>query len=217
MSCEPGPQPIAGRSLSGWLILLLLPVLAAFYLHVFSVIARPQVDEAYRRTYLTGEFAVYPAADGWKPGDGLDYRPGTLIDLRQSEQRNWLARFDWHRVDTPTVTLRGFAGRLFLHLPETDDAATRRHRLRLGFVCKLSAQHGGRLSALVNGTYVGDVYCGMGAVQIDAIVPAGVLGQRRYDEITIHRLDGGLLERLETRLGLRVHGVELAWFQIDPI
>ena len=127
MSCEPAiPRH---RTPLGWLLLALLACLVGFYLHVLGLVATPHIDEAYTRAYLTGEFAVYPSSVGWQPGDGLDYTPGTFTDLRGNQtRRNWLARFDWHRVDTPVVTLVGFSGRLFLHLTGEPDAASRDHQ-----------------------------------------------------------------------------------------
>ncbi|MDR3373591.1 MAG: hypothetical protein P4L98_07670 [Ancalomicrobiaceae bacterium] len=214
MSCEPAVP--RRRTLLGWLLLALLACLVGFYLHVLGLVATPHVDEAYTRAYLTGEFAVYPSSVGWRPGDGLDYTPGTFTDLRGSEaRRNWLARFDWHRVGTPVVTLVGYSGRLFLHLTGEPDAASQRHRLRLGLVCRLPLEHAGDLVVSVNGTEVARAYCGEGLLIIDRFVPAGLLGARRYDEIRIDRTRASIFETILTRLGFRADAVELDWFAVD--
>lgn len=214
MSCEPA-IPRRHRSFLGWLSLAALACLVGFYLHVLGVIVTPHVDEAYTRAYLTGEFAVYPSSSGWAPGDGLDYTPGTFVDLRGHNPRRWLARFDWRRVDTPVVTLIGYSGRLFLHLTGEPDAAARRHRLRLGLVCHLPLEHAGDIVVSVNHTEVGRAYCGEGLLIIDRFVPAGLLGVRRYDEIRIDRSRDSIFETILTRLGFRADAVELDWFAVD--
>jgi hypothetical protein len=195
-----------------------VPIVAmiVFYGYVAILVANPRVDEAYRRTFLTGEFSVYPTVDAWKPGDGLDYGVGSYIDFRRPDMRQWLARQDWHRVDTPGVTLRGTSGRLFLHLTGEPAPATRPHRLTIGLFCALSARHAGEIEVSVNGRVVGTTEeCSDGPVSIEADLPPGSLGRNRYDEITISRDAGSLFERIATRLGLRAQAVELASLSID--
>ncbi len=214
MSCEATVEA-GDRSVGGWLLLVLLAALVLFYLHVFSLIAAPHVSEAYRRTYFTGEFAVFPEAKGWAPRGGLDYRIGTFVDLRRPEMRVWVARFDWRRVETPAVTLFGFSGRLFLHVVDSPGAETRPHRLRLGFMCRLTVDHASDLFVAVNGRDIGRAPCSSGPVVFDAAVPAGLIGARAFDEISIRRASASVVEHLLTRLGFRADAVQLDWFSVD--
>jgi hypothetical protein len=203
------------RGLVGWLLLLPIAAMLAFYGYVAALVANPHVDEAYRRTFLTGEFAVYPTVDSWKPGNGLDYRVGAYLDFRRSDMRQWLSRSDWHRMDTATVTLRGASGRLFLHMIGEPDVAARRHKLTVDLVCRLSMHHASEIEVSVNGRVVGSADCGDGAVTIEADLPAGSLGGVQYDEITISRAEGSVFERIATRLGFRAQAVELTSLSIE--
>ena len=233
MSCEEGSPPVpasvtpapaavssrskrsARRGPLGWMLLLPVAAMLVFYVYVGVLFFRPHVSEAYRRTFLTGEFAIFPAADSWKPGDGLDYQVGTRLDFGRTDMRQWLARLDWRRVDTEAVTLRGAAGRVFLHLVGEDDPAARRHRLTLQLTCRQTARHAGPISVRVNGETVGGADCGDGALTIEADLPPGSLGVNRYETIEITRPEGGFFERIAMRLGLRADAVELMSLTVD--
>jgi hypothetical protein len=215
MSCNREPAPHSRRGVLGWLLLLPIAGLLAFYAAVALAVTHPNVDEAYRRTFLTSEFSIFPASDTWKPGDGLDYAIGTYIDFRRSDMRNWLSRLDWHRVDRPSVTLRGTFGRIYLHLTGEADPTQRRHRLTVWLDCRLSLRHAGEIEVSVNGRAVGSADCGEGAIRIEADLPAGSLGATRYDQIDVARTEGSVIERIATRLGLRAQAVELVGLEVD--
>jgi hypothetical protein len=203
------------RGILGWLLLVPIVCLLAVYAEVAIVATHPNVDEAYRRTFLTSEFSVYPASDSWKPDDGLDYPVGTYVDFHRSDMRNWLSRLDWHRVNTPNVTLRGTSGRLFLHLVGEADPVQHRHRLIVWLDCHLSLRHAGEAQVSVNGRAVGSADCGESAMRIEADLPPGSLGAVRYDQIDVARTEGSVIERIATRLGLRAQAVELVGIEVD--
>ncbi len=52
-------------------------ILVLFYAAVGAMVLRPQVDEDYRRTYLTREFGVYPPSAFFKGGTGWTTFLGT--------------------------------------------------------------------------------------------------------------------------------------------
>jgi hypothetical protein len=195
--------------------MLAIATLLAFYAYVALLVRLPHVDEAYRRTFLTGEFLVYPTSDSWKPGGGLDYPVGTYIDFHRGDMRNWLARPDWTYADKPIVTLRGTTGRLFFHLTGGADAAKRRHKLTLWFACHLPTGEAGDLDVSVNGLAVAAVDCGEGPAKIEADLPAGSLGVQGYDEIALTRAEGSLIVRIATRFGFRAQAVELVGMEVD--
>lgn len=215
MSCEAArPQR---RTALGWLMLGLIAGLAVFYGYVLWLAAHPHVDEAYRRTFMTGEFGVFPKSDDFKGEDGLAYAMGRTLNVRDPEQRRSLSRFDWEHNEQPNVTLRGGVGRLFLHVTGEPDAAKRAHRLSIGLRCRIPLDQAGDVDVSVNGVVVGSADCGKGRVTIEGLVPAGLLGVETYDTITIRRTIGSLYERILTRLGFRVQAVELVALTISPI
>jgi len=199
----------------GWLLIVCIAALLAFYAYVAMLVRLPHVDEAYTRTFLTGDFSVYPASDSWKPGDGLDYPVGSYIDFHRGDMRNWLARLDWIHVNKPVVTMRGTSARLFLHVTGETVPATRRHKLTMWFMCHLPTGEAGDLDISVNGRAVAAADCGEGAARIEADLPAGSLGARRYDEIALSRAEGSLIQRIATRLGFRARAVELVGMEVD--
>ena len=216
MSCEPADAtPQKSRGLFGWLLVAVIFGLVAFYAHVVALLMNPHMDEVYRRTFLTGEFSVYPSTGAWKPGDGLDYSIGTYVDFSRPEMRKWLGRFDWRGDDAPTVTLRGISGRLYLHVVGENDIASRQHRLSLSLNCRILPHHAHEIEVLVNGRSVAIADCIAGAITIDAQLAPGQLGVNRYDEIAIMRDEGSLFERIMTRVGLRAQAVELVGLSVD--
>jgi hypothetical protein len=225
MSCEgthvgqsAGPPPRLrrpGRTLAGWLLLAPIAALMVFYAYVATLVVNPHVDEAYTRTFLTREFQLYPTADGWKPGDGLDYVVGTYVDFHRHDMRRWLGRLGWQRFDTPTVTLRAISAGIYLHLVGEADPGLKRHKLTIALICRLPLYHAGEIEVIVNGHAAGSADCGEGAVTIEADLPAGSLGVHTYDTIEIARDEGSVFERIATRLGLRAQAVELAAMAVD--
>jgi hypothetical protein len=211
MSCDPN----GARSPSGRLALGGLALVLALHLVVLAAIASPNVDETYRPTYVTGEFSIYPGAAPFGMGDGLDYRPGRAVALGPDEGRKYLARFEWRRWDLPVPNLGAFSGRLFLHVTAGQPTGRRAHRLRLGLTCRLPPGEEVRLEASMNGVPLGPIVCGRGPVEVDLLVPAGLLGSRRYDEIAITRPSEGLVDDIRTRLALRHDAIGLDWFGID--
>ncbi len=215
MSCDAvRPQR---RTLLGWLMLVVLAGLAAFYGYVLWLAAHPHVDEAYRRTFMTGEFGVFPGADDFKGADGLAYPVGKTLNFRDPEQRRNLSRFEWEHNEQPDVTLRGGVGRLYLHVTGEADAAQHSHRISVVLRCHIPLDQAGDVDVSVNGTVVGSADCGKKRVTIDGLVPAGLLGAQTYDTITIRRTIGSLYERIMTRLGFRIQAVELVSLTISPM
>lgn len=213
MSCEPD----RARSPSGRTALALLAGVVVFHLVVLASIASPDIDETYRRTYVTGEFSIYPGAAPFGDGDGLDYRPGRAVSFGPEEGRKYLARFDWRRGDGPVPNLGTASGRLFLHVTAGQSTGRRAHRLRLGLTCRLPAGEEVRLEASMNGVRLGSILCGQDRVEADLAVPAGLLGSRRYDEIAITRPSEGLADDIRTRLAFNHDAVGLDWFGIDVV
>ncbi len=215
MSCEVSrPQR---RTVLGWLMLVALAGLVAFYGYVLWLAAHPHVDEAYRRTFITGEFGVFPQSDDFKGEDGLAYPIGKTLNFRDPEQRRNLSRFDWEHNEQPDVTLRGGVGRLYLHVTGEADAAKHTHRISVVLRCQIPLDQAGDVDVSVNGVVVGSGDCGKGRVTIDGLVPAGLLGGQTYDTITIRRTIGSLYERILTRLGFRIQAVELVSLTISPM
>lgn len=215
MSCE--VAHVKRRTVTGWLMLACIASLAVFYGYVLWLAARPHVDEAYRRTFLTGEFGVFPQSDDFKGEDGLAYPVGKTLNFRDPEQRRNLSRFDWEHNEQPDVTLRGGVGRLYLHVTGEADAAKVAHRIKVVLSCHIPLDQAGDVDLSVNGVVVGSVDCGRGRVTIDGLVPAGLLGAETYDTITIRRTIGSLYERILTRLGFRIQAVELVALTILPM
>lgn len=217
MSCEARRDPApARRSIAGWLTLAAISVVIGVYVHVFGLVLAPHVDEAYRRTFVTGEFGVFPEANAFAPGGGLDYQMGSLVDLRQPDQRRWLSRFEWEHNEQPIVTLRGLTGHLYLHITGEPDAGQRAHKLAIALRCRIAHDEAGDVDVRVNGESVGSVDCGSGMASLEADLPVGRIGVKTYDVIEIRRSAGSLYERILTRLGLRARAVELVAFSIAP-
>jgi hypothetical protein len=214
MSCEVEPPR---RSLAGRIALAGVGAAALFYLYVATLVAAPDIGESYRRTYVTGEFSILPNADSFGAVDGLAYPLGRRVSLRLDDARKHLARFDWNRGERPLPTLGGFTGRLFVHLPAAGTGGGLPHRLRLGLVCAMPETDVAVLDVAVDGRAIGSALCGRGRVTIDLAIPVGLLGDERYDEITLTRRSTGLGDRIATRLGLRRDAVGLDWFGIDAV
>ncbi|TBW40291.1 hypothetical protein EYW49_03675 [Siculibacillus lacustris] len=211
MSCDPAPR----RTAAGRLALAAVAGLAGLYGVVLSMVLTPEIGEAYRRTYLTGEFSILPDADSLGTDDGLAYRPGRRVSLRADEGRKHLARFDWRRDVQPAPTLDAFSGRLFLHLPPAIAGGASAHRLHFGVTCAMPEGEVATLDVAVDGRPVGTVACSRGPVTADLPLPRGLLGARRYDEITLTRRSSGFGDRILTGLDFRHDAVALDWFGID--
>lgn len=212
MRCEPP----ATRGVAGWAALAAIALLLGFYGVVFHAILTPRMDEDYRRTFVTQEFGAYPPSKVFGGRNGLAYEPGTRVTLDTDEARLYLARFDWVWLEPPAPSLKGFEGRIFLHLPADARDPAAAWRLRLSFVCALPAELAPTVTVAVNGRDLGTVACSTatGDVVFDAAVPPGLLGASTYDAITVRREPATLAERVKTRLGLRARALGLAWFEI---
>lgn len=205
------------RTPLGWSLVGLLVAIAAFYLHVGWTVKTTTFSEAYRRTFLTGEFAVYPQSTEFRPRDGLEYRPGKVIEIAEKPSRWYLSRFEWWRFNPSVPYLKGLEGRLFMSIPAEARAPGRPHRLRLEFSCRMPPGRETVLDISVNGTAVGDVACGEGAAVFETVLPAGLFPKAAYEEIAIVRRLPGAWERVATRLALRFDAVALDRFVISPV
>lgn len=205
------------RTPLGWTLIAVLFGFAAFYAFVVWSVATTPFSEAYRRTYMTREFAVYPQSVEFRPRDGLEYRPGKVVEVAEVKSRWYLARFDWWRFNPPTPFLKGLRGRVFLSVPAEARASGRPHRLRLEFTCRMPPGRETRLDIAVNGTTLGDVACGTGPSVFETTLPAGLFPRDAYEDITITRRVPDLWERVATRLALRFDAVALDRFVISPV
>jgi hypothetical protein len=189
-------------------MLIATAALALFYLLPLKAALFPDVDESYRRTFITGEFGGYPTSPVFKGENGLGYKLGTTVTLNAERPRLILARYDWLGWEDDGPYMKGMRGRVFLHMEDRFAIAGRPLRLSLGFVCAMPKHAGASLTVTVNDTAVGSLPCRRGAVTAHFTVPAGVMGVHAYDRITVTR-SGGWWERLKTRLGLRYDAVVL--------
>jgi hypothetical protein len=205
------------RSAAGWAGLAVAAGFALFYAAVVWAALRPAVDEAHRRTFMTGEFGVYPAAAVFGPDGGLAYAPGERVALALPAGRRHLARFDWLREPGQAPTLKGAAGRLFLSVPPRERRGDLPHRLTLRFACALPPGESAALAVRVNGAAAGVVDCGFGRAVFTATLPAGRLGVLDVDEITVGRLGLTAWERALLRLGVGARAVALETLAVTPL
>lgn len=209
-------EATATRTASGWLMLAASAALALFYVLPLKAALTPSVDEGYRRNFITREFGAYPTSPVFKGENGLGYKLGTTVVLNAEKPRLILSRYDWLGWDEEGPYMRGMEGRLFLHMEDRVAAYGRSLRLSLGFVCAMPRGAGATLTVTVNDTKVGTLPCRRGAVTAHFTVPAGTMGLKAYDQITISRAPDGWWERVKTRLGLRYSAVALEEIAIRP-
>lgn len=205
------------RSAAGWAGLAVAAGFALFYAAVVWAALRPAVDEAHRRTFMTGEFGVYPAAAVFGPDGGLAYAPGERVALALPAGRRHLARFDWLREPGRPPALRGVAGRLFLSVPRLARRGDLAHRLALRFACAPPPGESARLAVRVNGVPAGEADCALGRSILTATLPPGRFGVLDFDEIRVERLDLDAWERVLLRLGLGGRAVALEAFSVTPL
>lgn len=205
------------RRPAGWAGLAFALACAAFYLHVARTALNPEVSEGYRRTFITGEFAVYPTSPVFRPADGLAYTPGAVVQVADRLGRAHLARFDWWRYARPKPWLKRSDGRVFLSVAPDLRRPDLPHRLRLGLTCAYPPGRGATLAIFVNGRAVAQAPCARGPVEIDAILPPGVFPTQAWEEIRIARPGLSWSERLAIRLGLRFDAVALDSFSVAPV
>jgi hypothetical protein len=205
------------RSARAWLLIAACFGMALFYAYVVWIARHPTVGEAYQRTFMTGEFAVYPQSTQFRPRDGLAYQPGTTIEVADKPARWYLSRFDWWRFHPPVPYLRNRDGRVFMSIPTAARRPDRPHRLVMEFTCRYPAGTSVDLAISVNGTPVGRLACAQGSVRLDTVLPAGLFPRAAYEEIRIERPDLSLWERVATRVSLRFDAVALDRFSITPL
>lgn len=202
-------EATATRTASGWLMLAATVALALFYVLPVRAMLTPQVDEGFRRNFITREFGAFPTSPVYKGENGLGYKLGTTVILNAEKPRLILSRYDWLGWDEEGPYMKGMQGRIFLHMEDRIAAYGRPLRLSLGFVCAMPRGSGATLQVVVNDTAVGSLPCRRGPVTAHFAVPAGVMGLKAYDQITISREPGGIWEGIKTRLGLRYDAVAL--------
>lgn len=208
--------PWLERDARGWAALAVAAGLAAVYAAVVWAALNPAVSEAHRRTFMTGEFGVYPAAEIFGPDGGLAYAPGEPAALALPAGRRHLARFDWLREPGRPPTLRGLEGRLFLSVPRPERRGDLPHRLTLRFACAHPPGEGALLAVRVNGAPAGEIACGFGRSLFTATLPPGRFGVLDVDEIRVSRPGLGMWERAAIRLGLSP-AVALEAFSVTPV
>lgn len=214
------PSPLRGwfrRTPAGWALLAASAALALFYLHVVRTALNPDVSEAHRRTFITGEFAVFPQSRVFLPGDGLAYAPGATVEVATFRGRAHLARFDWWRFAVPKPWLKKQDGRVFLSVPEPLRRPDLPHRLRLEIACAYPSGASALLAVSVNGAPLGQAICAQGLVAFERDLPAGLFPAGAYEEIRISRPGLNWVERLAIGLGLRYDAVALERFSITPL
>lgn len=225
MSCEPAPPPAwtdppappLSRGLTGWASFAAVAVMMGIFALTLWQVAHPRVDEAYRRTFITREFAIYPTSPVYAPRNGLTYELGRRIPLAEGTNRWFLARYDFYRFDKVTPFLKGFRGRLYFHLPPPSRAVDRPHRLAMQITCRFPDKPLTELSVTVNGTPVGVVPCADGPSLFEATVPPGLIGARDYEMIEIRRTPRDLADRIETRFGTVYGRIAWDWFEVDVV
>lgn len=205
------------RSAGGWLLIAAMALLGVFYLHVLKTAATPNVDEAFRRTFITREFGAYPLSPVYEGRNGLGYQVGTRVVFDTERTRLLLSRFDWTGYDAIGPYLESFHGRLFFHVTNAADIAGRPLMLRLTIDCAMPEGTSAHLAITANRHELGVVPCGRGRIEPVFALPPGAIGTRPYDRITLTRAPATLAERVLTRLGLRHDAVALRAMEIAPV
>lgn len=203
------------RTPAQWLTLVALGLVIGFLALALYKVRNPTADEAYRRTFMTGEFPLNPNAPAFQPDGGLAYLPGTRHELVPFKQRRYFARFDWRRFDPQVPYLVGFVGRLFVSVPERARVADAPHVARLWFICRFPDGEFADLAVAVNGTPIGSVRCAKGDVVFEGVIPAGVFPHAAYEEIRITRTPDGFYPWLLNRLSLRYDAIALTAFEVS--
>jgi hypothetical protein len=216
MQCETADRK---RGFGDWAVLAVLGALVLFYAGVLGMILKPRYDEDFRRTFVTGEFGVYPPSEVFKGRNGLDYAPGTRVDLTRPKPRLYLNRFDWLWQGDPGPRLKKLSGRIFVHVEDALRRPDRPHRLSIAAVCAYPAGIAGRFRVSVNGSDVGGFTCAdhPEPFVFSADLPAGAIGVLEYDEIRLTREPEGLSDRLATAFGMRIPGFQMPWFAIETL
>jgi hypothetical protein len=197
------------RGVAGWLMLAAVAALALFYVWPLHAALFPNVDEGYRRNFITKEFNAYPTSPVFKGKNGLGYTLGKTVVFDDEVPRLILSRYDWLGWDDVGPYMAGMRGRVFLHMENAPAILGRSLRLSLGLLCNMPKGSRSSLIVDVNGTQVGTIPCRREAVTAHMIVPAGLMGVKTYDQITLRREPADLMERVKTRLGLRYDAVSL--------
>jgi hypothetical protein len=197
------------RGVAGWLMLAATAALALFYVWPLHAALFPAVDEGYRRNFITKEFNAYPTSPVFMGKNGLGYTLGKTLVFDAEVPRLVLSRYDWLGWEDEGPYMAGLQGRVFLHMEDARAVLGRSLRLSLGILCNMPKGSRASLVVDVNGTKVGTVPCRREAVTAHIVVPAGLMGVKTYDQITLSRQPSGLWERVATRLGLRYDAVSL--------
>lgn len=190
-------------------LIALIPLLVLYGL-AFHALITPLGDEAYRRTFVTGEFGTYPLAVQFNGKNALDVATGEKIDLLSERGRLLLGRFDWRKFDPDTPYLVSTEGSIFLHRPEEDEA-------RLGLTLHLTIACGmvdyRMLELLHQGQPVWHGRCEGPKTVIS--VPLRSSGDKSgYHQITLRRLGLPLSEHWAMRIGLRYRDLAVLDMQI---
>jgi hypothetical protein len=225
MSCEPAtvpewtdppPAPFA-RGIRGWLAFAAIGGMLVVFAITLWRIANPNVDEAYRRTFITREFAIYPTSPVYGGRNGLTYELGRRVQLAEGNNRWYLARYEFYRFDKVTPFLKGFRGRLYFHLPPMTRQPEKPHRLAMQITCRFDDKPATEMAVSVNGTPIGVVPCANGSATFEATLPPGLIGARDYDMIEIRRTPRDLSDRFETRFATAYGRVAWDWFEVDVV
>lgn len=225
MSCEPAatpdwsdPPPAAlSRGARGWLSFAAIGVMLLVFAVTLWKIAHPNVDEAYRRTFITREFAIYPTSPIYGGRNGLTYELGRRVQLADSESRWYLGRYEFYRFDKVTPFLKGFRGRLYFHLKPETRAVDKPHRLAMQITCRFDDKPATELAVSVNDVPLGSMPCGNGSATFEATLPAGLIGARDYEKIEIRRTPRDLADRLETRFATAYGRIAWDWFEVGVV
>lgn len=197
-------------------LLFVLACLASFYFAVGYAILNPNIDEDYRRTYVTQEFGVYPSSPIFDGVNPLLYKLGSMHRFDTQEGQRLLSRFDWLTWKDRSPFLKGLDGRVFIKL-ENNTTKAALFKLTLGIKCAFQWRRNKLISFNFSSIRVGDGVCDQGENEFVFIVPADILRWNDYNEIDISRRNIDFPERVRTRLGLRSRAVEIMYFKIEPL
>ena len=192
MSCEVRQR---GR---GFFLTATLILVASYAVAVHALLT-PRWTEAYRRTFATGEFGIYPRAQQVLDGkNGLGGGLGERVDLGSPRGRRLLGRFEWRKFDPTAPYMVGTQGSIFVRLP--DEA-----RSDIGLILRLELQCGrtglSGLDVLVQGKTVYSGPCDKAETKLS--VPFNLSSDRdEYTEIQFRRSGLTWLDELRIRIGL---------------